>query len=187
MRRIADDRARRGWPLALHANSDAGIDMVLDTCETLRSEGIDVALVRPRIEHCPVLHDEQITRMKDLGVSASFLINHVHLWGVWMCDRVFGAERVNLLCRGLSLEDAGVGFTLHCDFMVTDSDPLQMIQMAVTRTTRKEPDYVLDSHERVTVESAIRALTSEAAWQLFSEHEIGSLEAAKLADFAILE
>ena len=33
---------------------------------------------------------------------------------------------------------------------------------------------------------AIRAVTAEAAWQLRSEHEIGSLEAGKLADFVIL-
>ncbi|KPJ94935.1 MAG: twin-arginine translocation pathway signal protein, partial [Gammaproteobacteria bacterium SG8_15] len=41
--------------------------------------------------------------------------------------------------------------------------------------------------ETISVESAIRALTSEAAWQLFSEHEIGSLESGKLADLVILE
>lgn len=187
MRRTALDRARRGWPLALHANGDAGIDMVLDTCQALHDEGIDMARVRPRIEHCSMLHDDQIARMKTLGVSASFLIGHVHFWGVWMRDRVFGLERVNHLCRCRSVENAGVGFTLHSDFMVTDPDPLHMIQMAVTRTTWKEPDFVLNPAERITVEAAIRALTSEAAWQLFSEHEIGSLEAGKLADFVILE
>jgi len=165
----------------------AGIDMVLDTCQALHDEGIDMARVRPRIEHCSMLHDDQIARMKTLGVSASFLIGHVHFWGVWMRDRVFGPERVNHLCRCRSVEDAGVGFTLHSDFMVTDPDPLHLIQMAVTRTTWKEPDFVLNPAERITVEAAIRALTSEAAWQLFSEHEIGSLEAGKLADFVILE
>ena len=76
--------------------------------------------------------------MKTLGVSASFLIGHVHFWGGWMRDRVFGPERVNHLCRCRSAEDAGIGFTLHSDFMVTDPDPLHMIQMAVTRTTGKE-------------------------------------------------
>jgi len=36
------------------------------------------------------------------------------------------------------------------------------------------------------VESAIKALTSEAAWQVMSEHEIGSIETGKFADFVIL-
>jgi len=71
--------------------------------------------------------------------------------------------------------------------MVTDPVPLHMIEMAVTRKTWKEPKYVLAPQERISVETAIRAVTSEAAWQLFSEHEVGSLEAGKLADFVILE
>jgi predicted amidohydrolase YtcJ len=62
-----------------------------------------------------------------------------------------------------------------------------VIEMAVTRKTWKEPDYILAPREAISVESAIRALTSEAAWQLFSEHEIGSLETGKLADLVILE
>ena len=161
--------------------------MVLDACEAVRDAGIDMSRIRARIEHCSMLHDDQIARMRDLGVSASFLIGHVHFWGVWMRDRVFGPERVNHLGRCRSVEEAGVGFTLHSDFMVTDPDPLHMIQMAVTRRTWKEPDFVLNPAERVSVESAIRALTSEAAWQLFSEHEIGSLEVGKLADLVILE
>jgi predicted amidohydrolase YtcJ len=104
-----------------------------------------------------------------------------------MRDRVFGPDRVQNLCRCRSVGDAGIGFTLHSDFMVTDPDPLHMIEMAVTRRTWKEPDFVLNPEERVSVESAIRAVTAEAAWQLFSEHEIGSLETGKLADLVILD
>lgn len=187
MTATALDRAAQGWPLALHANGDAGIDMVLDACEAVRDAGMDMGRIRARIEHCSMLHDDQIARMKELGVSASFLIGHVHFWGVWMRDRVFGPDRVNHLGRCRSVEEAGVGFTLHSDFMVTDPDPLHMIQMAVTRRTWKEPDFVLNPAERVSVEAAIRAMTSEAAWQLHSEHEVGSLEAGKLADLVILE
>ena len=42
---------------------------------------------------------------------------------------------------------------------------------------------------RVSVESAIRAVTAEVAWHLRSEHEIeiASLEAGKLADLVILD
>jgi predicted amidohydrolase YtcJ len=187
MTSLALDRAGRGWPLALHANGDAAIDMVLDTLQALRDAGIELGRMRPRIEHCSMLHDEQIARIRELGASASFLIGHVHLWGVWMRDRVFGPERVRHLSRARSVEAAGIGFTLHSDFPVTDPVPLHMIEMAVTRRTWREPDFVLNQGERIPVESAIRAITSEAAWQLFSEHEIGSIEAGKLADFVILE
>jgi predicted amidohydrolase YtcJ len=187
MTAIAIDRATKGWPLALHGNGDAGIDMILDALQAVRDAGVDMSQVRARIEHCSMLHDDQIARMKELGVSASFLIGHVHFWGVWMRDRVFGPERVQHLVRCRSVEQEGVGFSLHSDFMVTDPDPLHMIEMAVTRRTWKEPDFVLNPDERVSVESAIRAMTSEAAWQLFSEHEIGSLEVGKLADMVVLD
>jgi len=183
----AVDRAKKGWQLAIHGNGDAAIDNILDACEAARNAGVDMKKVRVRIEHCSILHDDQIARMKDLGVSASFLIGHVHYWGVAMRDEVFGIEKSKLLDRCNSVEKAGVGFTLHSDFMVTDPVPLHMIEMAVTRKTWKEPDFVLAPDEAISVESAIRALTSEAAWQLFSEHEVGSLEAGKLADFLILE
>lgn len=181
------DRAQKGWQLAIHGNGDAAIDNILDACDALKAAGVDMTSVRVRIEHCSILHDEQIQRMKDLNVSASFLIGHVHYWGIAMRDTVFGEEKAQLLDRCKSVEDAGVGFTLHSDFMVTDPVPLHMIEMAVTRRTWKEPDYVLAPQERVSVESAIRAVTSEAAWQLFSEHEIGTLEAGKFADMVILD
>ena len=184
---IAVDRASKGWHLAIHGNGDAAIDNVLDACEAVRDAGIDMSLVRARIEHCSILHDDQIARMKELGVSASFLIGHVHYWGVAMRDDVFGEDKAQLLDRCKSVEDAGVGFTLHSDFMVTDPVPLHMIEMAVTRKTWKEPDYVLAPQERISVETAIRAVTSEAAWQLFSDHEVGTLEPGKFADMVILD
>ena len=187
LRTRAIERAKKGWHLAIHGNGDAAIDNILDVCEAMRDAGVDMNKVRTRIEHCSILHDDQIKRMKELGVSASFLIGHVHYWGVAMRDEVFGEKKAQLLDRCKSIEKAGVGFTLHSDFMVTDPIPLHMIEMAVTRKTWKEPEYVLSPDETIEVESAIRALTSEAAWQLFSDHEIGSLEAGKLADLVILE
>jgi hypothetical protein len=181
------DRARKGWQLAIHGNGDAAIDNVLAALQAVSDAGIDMGRLRARIEHCSMLHDEQIEKIKALKVSASFLVGHVHFWGVALRDQVFGNQRVQRLVRARSVEKAGIGFSLHSDFMVTDPNPLHMIQMAVTRRTWREPQFVLAPAERVSVESAIRAVTAEAAWQLRSEHEIGSLEAGKLADFVILD
>ena len=183
----AVDRARKGWQLAIHGNGDAAIDNVLTALQAVSDAGVDMSRLRARIEHCSMLHDEQIAKMKSLKVSASFLVGHVHFWGVALRDKVFGSQRVQRLVRARSVEQAGIGYSLHSDFMVTDPNPLHMIQMAVTRRTWQEPQFVLAPGERVSVESAIRAVTAEAAWQLRSEHEIGSLEAGKLADFVILD
>lgn len=187
MMRIAEHRVKQGWQLAVHGNGDKAIDNILTVMQQLKDKGYDVASLRPRIEHCSILHDDQIEKMKELGVSASFLIGHVHYWGTFMRDSVFGPEKVQLLDRCAGVEKKGIGFTLHSDFAVTEPDMLKLIEIAVTRTTFKEPEYVLAPQERISVESAIRAVTSEAAWQLMSEHEIGSLEVGKFADFVILE
>jgi predicted amidohydrolase YtcJ len=45
---------------------------------------------------------------------------------------------------------------------------------------------VLAPEERLTVEQAIRAQTIDAAWQLFADDVIGSLEVGKYADMVVL-
>ena len=62
-----------------------------------------------------------------------------------------------------------------------------MIRVAVARDLWKEPETILAPDERVSVESAIRAQTINAAWAQHDEDELGSLEPGKLADFVILE
>ena len=180
-------RASQGWQIAVHGNGDKAIDNILDAIDQVAAEGLDVKACRIRIEHCSILHDEQITRMKAHGITASFLIGHVHYWGVAMRDEIFGPEKARLLDRCASLEQHGVDYTIHSDFFVTDPNPLHMIEMAVTRKSWKEPDYALAPEECASREGAIRAMTSTAAWQIGSEHEIGSLEPGKFADFIILD
>jgi len=180
-------RIAQGWQIAIHGNGDKAIDNILDAVEQVASEGVDVRAHRIRIEHCSILHDEQIARMKQFGITASFLIGHVHYWGVAMRDEIFGPDKARLLDRCASLESAGVDYTIHSDFFVTDPNPLHMIEMAVTRQSWKEPGFALAPEECASREGAIRAMTSTAAWQIGSEHEIGSLEPGKFADFIILD
>jgi predicted amidohydrolase YtcJ len=180
-------RAAQGWPVVMHGNGDAAIDSILDATEAAKDAGIDVESLRFRIEHCSILHDDQIRRIKALGMTPSFLINHVHYWGHVMRDRVFGSEKVLLLDRCASVERAGIPWSMHTDAPVSPLGTLHKIRVAVARDLWKEPDTVLAPDERVSVEAAIRAITSTAAWQCHSEDVIGSLEPGKLADFVILE
>jgi predicted amidohydrolase YtcJ len=180
-------RAAQGWPVVMHGNGDAAIDSILDAAEAAAEAGVDVRSMRFRIEHCSILHDAQIQRIETLGMSPSFLINHVHYWGHVMRDRVFGPEKVLLLDRCAAAERAGVPWTMHTDAPVSPLGTLHKIRVAVARDLWKEPDTVLAPDERVSVEAAIRAVTSTAAWQCHSEDVIGSLEPGKLADFVILD
>jgi predicted amidohydrolase YtcJ len=179
-------RLREGWPVNVHANGDAAIDRVLDAFDAARRAGLDPAALRCRIEHCSILHDEQIQRMKALGISPSFLIGHVHWWGKAFRDRIFGAEKAVLLDRTASCAAAGIRWTLHSDEPVTPMGPLRCIENAVTRRMWRTDDEVLAPDECVDVTAALRAMTRDAAWQCHSDHEIGTLEVGKFADFVVL-
>jgi predicted amidohydrolase YtcJ len=171
----------------MHGNGNAAIDSILDAVAAARDDVVDVRALRCRIEHCSILHDEQIERMSALGMVPSFLINHVHYWGQVMRDEVFGPERVQFLDRCGAVEAAGLNWVAHTDAPVSPLGSLHKIRVAVARDLWREPDTILAPGERVSVETAIRAVTRNAAWACHSEHEIGSLEADKLTDLVILE
>jgi predicted amidohydrolase YtcJ len=179
-------RLREGWAVCVHANGDAAIDRVLDAFERAKSLGLDPASTRCRIEHCSILHDDQIERMAALGVSPSFLIGHVYYWGAALVEDVFGLEKASLLDRTGACEAQGIRWTIHSDDPVTEMNPLRCIENAVTRNMWRSTDK-LSPEECISVHAALRAMTIDAAWQCHSDHEIGSLEPGKFADFVVLD
>ncbi|HIG39786.1 MAG: amidohydrolase [bacterium] len=186
LKQMVIDRAEKGWPIAVHANGDQAIDNVLDAFEAADALGL-LSRGPYRIEHCSILHDEQIDRIAKLGLSPSFLIGHVYYWGQAMRDRIFGESKACLLDRTAACEAKGIRWTLHSDEPVTEMGPLRCIENAVTRKMWREPESILAEAECIDVKTAIRAMTIDAAWQCHSDHEIGSLEAGKYADFVVLE
>ena len=61
---------------------------------------------------------------------------------------------------------------------------LRSIHTAVNRLTMK--GRLLGDDQRISVEEAVRAYTSHAAWFQFAEKERGSIEPGKIADFVLL-
>ena len=181
-----EKRLRLGWAVCVHANGDAAIDRALDAFAKAKAKGLDPAARRCRIEHCSILHDDQIEKMAELGLSPSFLIGHVHYWGKAFVNDIFGLEKASKLDRTGACEDKGIRWSLHSDDPVTEMNPLRCMENAVVRNMWRS-DELLSPEERVPAAAALRAMTLDAAWQCHSDHEVGSLEASKFADFVVLD
>ena len=97
---------------------------------------------------------------------------------------LFGPEHGGRWMPAGSAVATGMRISLHNDPPVTPEEPLRNISVAVTRTAPS--GRVLAPEERLTVEQGIRAQTIDAAWQLFADNVIGSLEVGKYADLVIV-
>lgn len=173
----------RGWPLACHVHGDAGVDTILDVYEQAlqRNPRPDHRL---RLEHVGAIRPEQLQRAADLGVTCSIFVDQIHYWGDVLVDGLFGPERGSRWMPAGSAVATGMRISLHNDPPVTPEEPLRNISVAATRTAPS--GRVLAPEERLTVEQAIRAQTIDAAWQLFADDIVGSLQVGKYADLVVL-
>ena len=95
-----------------------------------------------------------------------------------------GPERAVNMSPGKWAIDAGIRYSSHMDTPVTPMRPLQAFWSQVER--KSTSGVVIGEHQRVTPIQALRALTIDAAWQVFMDDQLGSLEAGKLADLIVL-
>ncbi|MFN7931991.1 MAG: amidohydrolase [Bryobacteraceae bacterium] len=173
-----------GYQIAIHGNGDAAIDDILAAYEEAQRE-TPRADVRHRIEHCQTPREDQLDRMRTLGISPSFFEAHVYYWGDRHRDIFLGPTRAARISPLASARRRGIRFTLHNDTPVTPVDPILLVWAAVNRITTSGQQ--LGPDQRIDVTAALRAVTSDAAWQNHQEQERGSIEAGHLADFVILD
>ena len=121
--------------MGVHANGDAGIDMVLKAYENAQNK-CPKKNMRHRIEHSSFCHEEQFMQMKKLQVSPSFLIGHVYYYGNVFRDQLVGEERTKLLHRTRTALNKGLKVSIHSDYNCQPLDPLRCIYNAVTRIIR---------------------------------------------------
>ncbi|MBV9514616.1 MAG: amidohydrolase [Mycobacteriaceae bacterium] len=172
-----------GWQMACHVMGDAGIDTVLDVYEDALKRW-PRADHRLRLEHVGAIRPEQLKRAADLGITCSLFVDQIHYWGDVIVDGLFGEEHGSRWMPAGSAVATGMRISLHNDPPVTPEEPLRNMSVAATRAAPS--GRVLASEERLTVEQAIRAQTLDAAWQLFADDVVGSLEPGKYADMVVL-
>jgi predicted amidohydrolase YtcJ len=81
-------------------------------------------------------------------------------------------------------KNKGLIISNHTDFNVTPLNPFFVIWTAMSRTSRT--GQVLGADQRVDAYTALQALTTGPAWQVFEENRKGAIEEGLLADFVFL-
>ncbi|HEY7370439.1 MAG TPA: amidohydrolase [Thermoanaerobaculia bacterium] len=176
---------RAGLQVEIHAIGDRANKEILDLFERVAA-GNGARDRRFRIEHAQHLRPQDVGRFARLGVIASMQPFHAVDDGRW-ADRRIGAERSKTTYAFRSLLDAGGRLAFGSDWDVAPLSPILGIDAAVNRRTidGKNPTGWVPQ-QRITVEEALRAYTSEAAFAAFEEWEKGTLAPGRLADFVVL-
>ncbi|HET8925525.1 MAG TPA: amidohydrolase [Candidatus Acidoferrum sp.] len=170
-----------GWQIGTHANGDVAIDTTLRVYERLQKEN-HRRDPRFRLEHCTVVNDDLIARIKALGAIPTPFSTYVYYHGEKM--HYYGAERLNHMFALRSFLDAGIRPTQASDYPPGEFIPMMALQSEVTRTDMK--GNVWGPKQRITVEEAIRVGTINGAYASYEENLKGSIEAGKLADLVVL-
>lgn len=177
----------QGWQLSTHSNGDRAIDQTLNSYSKLLGSNPQSKDRRLRIEHFTINNEGQVKKAVNLGVIPSFTIGHVDYWGSAFYNQIVGSDRAKRIDPAAEFKRAGGKFTLHSDTPVSNVGPLNYVTESVTRMWQLPPQKVLGPDQAVSVDDAIRAITIDAAYQIFADKLVGSLEVGKQADFVVLE
>ena len=182
---MLNEHATHGWQMAVHVNGDMGLDIVLDAYEqALNVHDLIGTDHRWRVEHCGGARGDQFKRAANLGVSISLAAFQFIYWGDLLDGTLFDPSVGSQWIRSADACASGSVFTFHNDGPCSPPLPLLNVQSLVTRRT---PSGQLHGPEQaVTVEQAFRAHTSNAAWQIGRDKDLGTLEVGKLADLVVL-
>ena len=179
---------RAGQQVYIHAIGDRGVRMALDAHEAAR-KATGRTDARGRIEHIETIASADYSRFRALGVIASMQPLHANPdqnnETVWAKNA--GPDRAS---RGFSwgnLERAGARLAFGSDWPVVTSDVRRGLYCAITRKTREgTPKGGWRPELAVSLESALRHYTADAAYASFEENDKGSITAGKRADLVVV-
>lgn len=179
------ERARKahqaGWQIGVHANGDVAIDLTLRVYERLQRE-LPRRDPRFRLEHCTVVNDSLVARIRALAAIPNPFSTYVYYHGEKM--REYGAERLHHMFAVRSFLDAGIRVTQTSDYPPGPFEPMMALRSMVTRIDSKGNSW--GARQRVSVEEALRVGTINGAYASFEEQLKGSIEPGKLADLVVL-
>jgi len=178
-----------GFQVHVHAIGDRAVRMALDAFAFARRHN-GPRDARPIITHLELVDSSDIPRFAELGVVASFQ----SLWAYRdsyirdLTEPVLGPARSRWLYPIGSLARAGAHLAGASDWSVSSMNPLEAIQVAVTRRDPEAPPGPAWLPEQtVTLAEMLGAYTLGGAWAAHEEATNGTLEPGKDADLIVLD
>jgi hypothetical protein len=203
---MSKERLQAGFQLGFHAIGDKAVEMALEAFDQAEkaAEVQNPRLVSPnngetrtaqpqnsepdfrlRIEHAQVSNPAQVARFRQLKVIASMQPSHLLTDMHWVNARL-GPARAAHSYAWAEFVNHGVTVAFGSDDPFGPLPPLLGLYAA---TTRKSENGKTEFHpeQKLTIEQAIAAYTTGAAFAEFAEKEKGTLAPGMLADFVVLD
>lgn len=166
-----------------HATGDAAVDPIIDAIEKAQSEDPWPEAIH-RVEHAGLVTEEQAIRMGKLNMVPSTQPEFLHLYGDGVVEGI-GEEKGCEFMPMARFKKYCSLYTISSDAPVTTPNPMEAIHAAVSRKTNN--GNILCPEQAITIEDGLKAYTIYAAKALRRDGISGSIEAGKLADFAVLD
>jgi predicted amidohydrolase YtcJ len=174
-----------GFQIHVHNNGDAGAEVLLAALERAMKR-------TPRKDHRTVwVHfgfstPAQVKRWAELGGIVSSNPYYVTALAGRYAKLGIGPERsANIAAHGDVMANGGMGLSFHSDMPMAPAKPLQLVWAGMTRLTAE--GQVAGPQHRVDIDTAMRAITVEAARSIQLEHRIGTVAPGKDANLTILD
>lgn len=186
-------RVDAGFQVGFHAIGDKAAQMALDAFAAAEKDAREKKVKAPnggedfrlRIEHAQVTPPEQIARFKELKIIASMQPNHLLTDMNWAEARL-GPKRAAYSYAWAEMLKKGVLLAFGTDYPVEPITPFRGLYAAITRMSEDgKKEYF--PQQKLTMEQAIAAYTTGAAFGEFAEKEKGILAPGALADFVVLD
>ncbi|MEO0130665.1 MAG: amidohydrolase [candidate division WOR-3 bacterium] len=169
------DASDEGLQIALHAIGDKAIEQVVNIYEKFLKENS----LRHRIEHCEVLNNRLIRKIKKLNLIISCQPAFEYYWGGKgkLYEKRLG-KRIEFTNPYRSLLNENIILVGGSDAPITSPNPLLGIYSALNHPNEKE---------RISLNEAIDLFTKNGAYGVFLEDRKGEIKKGYDADLVVLE
>ena len=171
-----------GWHVAVHAAGDEGIEQTLNAFEAA-DKIKPIKDARWSLEHAFIYHEGQLERLKRLNIHMS-VQDHLYLAAPSM-EMFWGRQWADKVSPAKTYTDAGLPVSGGTDAPVIPPSPLWALYHFASRDTMNSGVFgVVEALPRPQV---LRMFTINYAQLIGADAVRGSIEAGKLADFAVFD